>query len=84
MFYCAIACETGTYGKDCSNACGHCLNETNCIHTNGTCTTGCEAGYFGNICKTRKILHDSTGKKAAILIHTQTIVLNVNLLLKLT
>lgn len=46
-------CETNTYGKECRNQCGHCIDSTDCFHVNGTCLDGCGAGYFGNECKTR-------------------------------
>ena len=47
-----IACRTGTYGKNCNDTCGHCLNPGECYHVNGTCVEGCEAGYQGNLCET--------------------------------
>ena len=48
------ACENGTYGQDCNNTCGHCLEEGYCEHTNGTCFSGCLPGYLGDLCKLRK------------------------------
>lgn len=47
------ACDKGFYGADCSETCGRCRNESQCFHTNGTCLTGCDAGYEGDVCKTR-------------------------------
>ena len=46
-------CETGTYGKECGNQCGHCIDPTDCFHVNGTCLGGCSAGYLGNTCNIR-------------------------------
>ena len=48
------ACVAGTYGNNCNNTCGNCLNADDCFHTNGTCLTGCDPGYTGALCKTRK------------------------------
>lgn len=45
-------CEIGTYGVDCKESCGHCRDLTKCSYTNGTCFTGCIAGYQGALCKT--------------------------------
>lgn len=49
-----IACENGRYGDKCSETCGHCRDITQCLHTNGTCLTGCELGYQGKLCKPRE------------------------------
>lgn len=49
-----IACENGRYGDKCSETCGHCRNVTQCLHTNGTCLTGCKPGYQGKLCKPRE------------------------------
>ena len=49
-----IACENGTYGSDCNNTCGQCINDEVCIHTNGTCLNGCDPGYVGPLCGTRE------------------------------
>ena len=54
VFLTLIACTTGTCGVDCSNTCGHCLFPNDCFHINGTCLSGCEPGYTGDDCKTRK------------------------------
>ena len=48
-----IECDNGTYGKECKASCGHCLNQEPCFHINGTCLTGCESGYLGNLCQSR-------------------------------
>ena len=46
-----IACENGTYGQECANTCGQCIDDF-CFHTNGTCLNGCGPGYVGELCKT--------------------------------
>lgn len=45
-------CEIGTYGVNCNETCGHCRDLNQCSYTNGTCFTGCNAGYHGAQCKT--------------------------------
>ncbi|XP_052694168.1 multiple epidermal growth factor-like domains protein 10 [Crassostrea angulata] len=45
-------CDSGSYGVDCNEICGNCLNESQCSNVNGTCFTGCNAGYEGDLCKT--------------------------------
>ena len=50
-----IACENGTFGIDCNQTCGKCLENSICNRVNGICWTGCDAGYTGNFCKTRKL-----------------------------
>lgn len=47
-----VACHTGTYGQNCQDTCGLCLNSRDCYHVNGTCHMGCEPGYKGDMCKT--------------------------------
>lgn len=53
VFY-SKACDKGLYGDGCSETCGRCRNKSNCVHTNGSCLTGCDAGYKGDVCKTRE------------------------------
>ena len=47
-----INCMNGTYGNNCSNTCGHCLNDGHCFHVNGTFPLhlGCDSGYTGDLC----------------------------------
>ena len=45
--------KKGFYGVDCNEKCGHCREVNQCHHINGTCLTGCAAGFMGNLCKTR-------------------------------
>lgn len=47
-----IACESGLYGVDCNETCGHCKDVTQCFHVNGTCLTGCKPGYQDELCRT--------------------------------
>ena len=44
------ACRNKTYGANCSEECGYCLNDAICHHINGSCKTGCEAGWKGDSC----------------------------------
>ena len=50
------ACQNGKYGRECNSTCGHCQSEDHCHPTNGTCLNGCELGYHGILCHTRKHL----------------------------
>lgn len=52
----SLACEKGSFGDNCSKICGHCRDVDKCSHSNGTCLTGCKAGYQGEICKTREFM----------------------------
>lgn len=45
-------CDIGYYGYNCTETCGHCVDETECSPVDGTCPTGCSARYFGQLCKT--------------------------------
>jgi len=49
-----IACGQRYYGAECQQECGHCHDLTQCVHTNGSCLTGCEVGYHGETCQTRE------------------------------
>lgn len=49
-----LACEKGLYGVDCREPFGHCREVSQCSNINGTCLTGCDAGYEGVLCKRRK------------------------------
>ena len=46
------ACLNGTYGQECNNTCGNCFGQEQCLHTNGTCLSGCDTGFVGEECKT--------------------------------
>lgn len=47
-------CERGFYGIECSETCGHCGDVSQCSNVNGTCLSGCDAGFKGDLCKTGK------------------------------
>lgn len=49
-----IVCGLGYYGAECQQECGNCRDLSQCFHTNGSCLTGCEAGYDGEMCIARK------------------------------
>lgn len=51
---CVLACRSEFYGIDCIEECGQCRDIDQCHHINGTCLTGCAAGYQGDLCKTRR------------------------------
>lgn len=50
------ACDNGTYGADCMEFCGKCLDNEQCHHINGTCFSGCDPGYQGLNCTESKLL----------------------------
>lgn len=50
--YFIVACKHGYYGKNCTNACGNCLNNRTCNNVNGTCIDGCSEGLKGDLCTT--------------------------------
>ena len=46
-------CQSGQYGRNCNETCGHCLGgQDKCSTTNGHCPNGCAAGWEGDVCKT--------------------------------
>lgn len=51
-----IACDIESFGADCVETCGHCADIGQCSPINGTCLTGCDSGFQGDLCKTRKYL----------------------------
>lgn len=55
------ACDRGLYGNDCNETCGHCIDIDECFHINGTCLTGCAAGYLGDLCN--KCMYESNKKE---------------------
>ena len=44
-------CTAGKYGLHCEMDCGKCSNTSKCFHVNGTCLSGCSAGFQGHTCK---------------------------------
>lgn len=47
-------CDKGSYGIECNGTCGHCRDVKQCSNVNGSCLTGCDAGYKGDLCKSRE------------------------------
>uniref|UniRef100_K1R1S9 protein-tyrosine-phosphatase n=1 Tax=Magallana gigas TaxID=29159 RepID=K1R1S9_MAGGI len=43
-------CDRNTFGQNCSERCGHCLNNEQCHHVDGNCTNGCDPGFYGISC----------------------------------
>lgn len=45
-------CHFGTYGPGCVHNCsGNCLGAVACNRTTGTCDTGCDFGFTGELCE---------------------------------
>uniref|UniRef100_K1Q3Y1 Multiple epidermal growth factor-like domains 10 n=1 Tax=Magallana gigas TaxID=29159 RepID=K1Q3Y1_MAGGI len=51
-YECQDACDTDSFGDNCTKTCGHCRDVNQCSNINGTCMTGCDVGYHGGLCKT--------------------------------
>lgn len=49
-----IACNRGSYGFGCKERCGQCRDLNQCYHITGTCQTGCDPGYGGDMCNTSR------------------------------
>lgn len=49
-----LECDKGAYGLKCNETCGHYHNVNQCSNIDGTCITGCAAGFEGNLCRTRE------------------------------
>ena len=45
------ACANGTFGTNCTEDCGNCLDEEFCNFETGTCPSGCAPGWTGEFCK---------------------------------
>ena len=43
-------CDNGTFGKNCTELCGNCVEEGQCHFVNGTCMDGCVPGFSGPFC----------------------------------
>lgn len=54
LFHLFSVCSFGTYGNNCKEECGNCRDKTTCNHIDGSCATGCSAGYNGTLCKKSK------------------------------
>uniref|UniRef100_A0A8W8NTN0 Scavenger receptor class F member 2 n=1 Tax=Magallana gigas TaxID=29159 RepID=A0A8W8NTN0_MAGGI len=75
-YRCELACDKGKYGSECSKTCGYCRDVKQCSNINGTCLTGCDPDYQGDLCKTPTlkaqkytflgdILYHSTDRRAS-------------------
>lgn len=53
-----LVCDKGLYGYDCKETCGYCRDVNQCSNLNGTCLTGCVAGFKKGLCKTCKYYID--------------------------
>ena len=47
-------CDGNTFGQDCADACGKCVNGEQCHYINGTCLNGCDRGFQGLECNQGK------------------------------
>lgn len=46
-----VECTAGYFGLECKSKCvGHCKDNKQCNHINGTCDDGCKDGYTGSDC----------------------------------
>ena len=43
-------CGNNTYGQGCIGLCGHCSENEQCHHINGSCLNGCDPGFNGLKC----------------------------------
>lgn len=50
---------------ECNETCGHCRDVNQCLNSNGSCLTGCDAGFKGDVCK--------TGKYSTVKMHAEVI-----------
>ncbi|XP_056003593.1 multiple epidermal growth factor-like domains protein 6 [Ostrea edulis] len=53
---CKLPCSPQFYGELCKETCGSCSDVMTCNHVDGTCTNGCDVGFYGEECKTRMSL----------------------------
>lgn len=56
VFFISVECGGSTYGTECNELCGHCVNNETCYHVNGSCANGCAAGWENDVCKKSKHL----------------------------
>ncbi|KAL4230214.1 hypothetical protein ACF0H5_010599 [Mactra antiquata] len=47
-------CDNGTYGINCTEQCGRCLNNEPCNKTSGECESGCQSGWTGAMCRNKE------------------------------
>lgn len=55
VFLISKACSNATYGQYCIEKCGHCRDQRDCHNVNGSCLSGCEDGYRGELCNSSKV-----------------------------
>ncbi|XP_067677277.1 receptor-type tyrosine-protein phosphatase alpha-like [Haliotis asinina] len=51
---CAQVCSLGSFGENCTEDCGQCLDARDCHHVNGTCLAGCIDGWTKHTCLQNK------------------------------
>ena len=56
MPFAYTACDNGTFGLNCSETCGQCIDY--CNIADGMCPTGCLPGWKGNMCMQGKMPFD--------------------------
>ncbi|XP_063223440.1 tenascin-R-like [Bacillus rossius redtenbacheri] len=49
--FCSDGCAQGQYGFGCRQSCGRCQDGAPCDPFTGVCPAGCEAGFFGELCR---------------------------------
>lgn len=50
-------CDKGSFSIGCYETCGYCRDIKQCSNINGSCLTGCDAGFKGDLCKTSTKKH---------------------------
>nr|XP_034321631.1 receptor-type tyrosine-protein phosphatase epsilon-like isoform X2 [Crassostrea gigas] len=53
--WCNKTCDATWYGAGCKFQCGHCFGENNCHHVKGSCLSGCQKGFTGDLCFNRTL-----------------------------
>ncbi|XP_067679830.1 receptor-type tyrosine-protein phosphatase alpha-like [Haliotis asinina] len=54
---CSEVCSFGTFGANCTGACGQCVDVNACHHVNGSCMSGCSDGWTDHNC-TQKLVEE--------------------------
>ena len=55
-----LECGNNTFGKGCTGVCGHCSENEQCHHINGSCLNGCDPGFRGLKCDQGNYLNIKT------------------------
>ena len=50
-------CDGNTYGQNCTQTCGLCINGEQCDAVNGQCPNGCQPGFQPPLCSSGIFLH---------------------------